>query len=150
MEVIIFCGIQASGKTTFYKDFFLKSHIRISLDQLRTRNKEEKYIQLCLSFNQSFVVDNTNPTINDRGKYINVAKEHKCKIICYYFKSKLNDSLERNKKRIGKENIPEIGVRGTFNKLEIPSFKEGFDELYYVEINENSFTIKEWHNEEIL
>ena len=53
MEVIIFCGIQASGKTTFYKDFFLKSHIRISLDQLRTRNKEEKFIQLVKEVKQN-------------------------------------------------------------------------------------------------
>ncbi|MCB9352743.1 MAG: ATP-binding protein, partial [Lewinellaceae bacterium] len=32
MEGILFIGIQASGKSTFYKERFFNSHLRISLD----------------------------------------------------------------------------------------------------------------------
>ena len=39
---MIFCGIQGSGKTTFYRDHLLASHIRISLDMLRTRRHQPK------------------------------------------------------------------------------------------------------------
>jgi len=45
MEAIIFCGIQATGKTTFFKERFFKTHMRISLDQLNTRNKELRFIE---------------------------------------------------------------------------------------------------------
>jgi len=69
METILFCGIQATGKTTFFKEKFFKTHIRISLDQLNTRNKEWKFIDTCFATQQRFVVDNTNPTKEDRLKY---------------------------------------------------------------------------------
>ncbi|HEX6427542.1 MAG TPA: ATP-binding protein, partial [Niastella sp.] len=74
METIIFCGIQATGKTTFFKEKFFKTHIRISLDQLNTRNKEQKFIETCILTQHPFVVDNTNPTKEEREKYISVAK----------------------------------------------------------------------------
>jgi predicted kinase len=147
METIIFCGIQATGKTTFFKEKFFKTHIRISLDQLNTRNKEQKFIDTCIATQQRYVVDNTNPTKEDRAKYISVAKANKFKVIGYYFQSKLSDSINRNSQRFGKEIIPEIGIKGTFNKLELPSIEEGFDELYYVEIENKNFNIKEWANE---
>ena len=142
MEMILFCGIQASGKTTFFKEKFFKTHIRISMDQLHTRNKEQKFIETCFATQQSFVVDNTNPTKEERLKYISAAKSHKYNIIGYYFQSQLNESIKRNSQRVGKENIPEIGIRGTFNKLEIPTFDEGFDELFYVAIENEQFIIK--------
>lgn len=147
MEAIIFCGIQATGKTTFFKENFFKSHIRISLDQLNTRNKEQKFIETCISTQQPFVVDNTNPSKEDRAKYIAISKANKFKVVGYYFQSKLNEAISRNSQRVGKENIPEIGIKGTYSKLELPSFEEGFDELYYVEIENNIFTIKDWINE---
>ncbi|MDR6563039.1 MULTISPECIES: ATP-binding protein [unclassified Arcicella] len=147
METVIFCGIQATGKTTFFKENFFKTHIRISLDLLKTRNKEQKFIDTCLATQQRYVVDNTNPTKVDRAKYISDAKANKFKVVGYYFQSKINDALNRNSQRLGKENIPEVGIKGTFNKLEIPTFDEGFDELYFVEIDDNNFKIKEWENE---
>jgi predicted kinase len=147
MQAIIFCGIQATGKSTFYKDKFYKSHVHISLDLLKTRHRESKFLELCLQTQQPFVIDNTNPTKEDRQKYISKAKEHKFKIIGYYFQSKLQESLVRNSGRLGKENIPEVGIKSTFSRLEILSFDEGFDEIYYVEIAEEGFTIKNWQNE---
>lgn len=147
MEAVIFCGIQATGKTSFFKDKFFKTHIRISIDQLHTRNKEDKFLEVCLSTQHPFVVDNTNPTKAERQKYISRAKARKFKIIGYYFQSKLTDALVRNSFRQGKENIPDIGIKGTFNKLELPTFDEGFDELFYVEMEDNSFIVKSWTHE---
>lgn len=147
MEVIIFCGIQASGKTTFFKENFFKTHVHISLDLLKTRHREDKFLEVCFQTQQRFVVDNTNPTKVEREKYISKARAHKYKVTGYYFQSKLTESLERNNKRKGKENISEIGVKATFKKLEVPDLAEGFDELYYVEIGNDGFTIKEWTNE---
>ncbi|WP_418360261.1 AAA family ATPase [Sphingobacterium detergens] len=147
MEMIIYCGIQASGKSSFYKENHFNSHVRISMDLLNTRNKENKFIKTCLETQQTFVVDNTNPTKAERAKYIDLAKMYKYKIIGYYFSSSLLSSLERNSARINKERIPDIGIRGTHKKLQIPSLDEGFDKLYYVTLDAEGFIIKDWENE---
>lgn len=70
MEALIFCGIQATGKSTFYKERFFNSHVRISMDLLNTRHKEKRFLDMCIELQQRFVVDNTNPTIADRQRYI--------------------------------------------------------------------------------
>jgi predicted kinase len=144
MEAILFCGIQAAGKTSFYGQNFVNTHMRISLDLLNTRNKEKLFIKTCLDINQRFVVDNTNPTKKERQKYIQLAKSAKFRIVGYYFKTEVQKAIERNLKRKGKEKIPEVGIRGTHNRLEIPEIGEGFDELYLVEILEDKFVVSEW------
>ena len=146
MEAVIFIGVQGSGKSTFCKHRFYDTHIRINLDMLRTKNRENLLLSACLEAKQKFVIDKTNPTAQDRKRYIEPAKKHKFRVIGYYFQSKLEDTLQRNSEREGKAKIDERGVRSTFAKLELPSFAEGFDELYYVWINEsNEFIIEEWN-----
>ena len=113
MEAVIFCGIQASGKSSFYKEHFFRTHMRLSLDMLTTRNKEDKFLDVCLQTQQRFVVDNTNPTAAERTRYIALAHSYKYKVICYYFQSSLTDAVRRNSARKGKELISEIGIRST-------------------------------------
>ena len=132
MQTIIFIGIQGSGKTTFYAKRFLKTHLRISLDMLKTRNKERQFVQLCLATGQKFVVDNTNPTIAERKKYIEAAKEARFEVIGYYFNTPLAEALERNSRRLGKEAVSAIGIRATAKKLQLPVYEEGFDTLFEV------------------
>lgn len=41
MQLIIFTGIQASGKSSFYLLNVHHSHLRINLDMLKTRHREK-------------------------------------------------------------------------------------------------------------
>jgi len=148
MEAVIFIGIQATGKSTFYKERFFKTHIRINLDMLKTRSSEDILLDACIKAKQPFVVDNTNPSIEDRKKYIDIAKNAKFRVVGYYFQSNIADAIMRNEKREGKECIPLAGIKSTHAKLQLPSLEEGFDELYYVKIDdENKFVVEEWKNE---
>lgn len=148
MEVIIFIGIQATGKSTFYKENFFKSHMHINLDMLKTRTRENIFIEGCIRAKQPFVVDNTNSTIEDRKKYIDIAKEAGFSVIGYYFQSNIKDAIARNENRTGKECVPARGIGGTYKKLVLPAYDEGFDKLYYVSIGEdNNFIVEEWKNE---
>lgn len=147
MEGIIIIGLQASGKSTFVHDNFYKTHIRLNMDMLKTRHREGILLNACLEGKQSVVIDNTNPTSKERQKYISKFKKSKFRVIGYYFESKISDCLQRNKQRIGKGKIPEVGIKGTYNKLELPSYEEGFDVLYYVKIHQNNFIVSEWKNE---
>lgn len=147
MEGIIFIGLQASGKSTYYKENFFNSHVRISLDLLNTRNKESKLLETCLGVQQKVVIDNTDPTQEDRAKYIEKFKAKKYKVIGYYFQSYLESSLRRNRQRTGKARIPDVGVFATHKKLELPKKEEGFDELFYIKIVDGEFVKSDWQNE---
>lgn len=147
MEAIIFCGIQGAGKSTFFKERFFQTHVRISLDLLRTRHREKMFLAACLESGQRFVVDNTNPTRAERAVYIQAARSKKFSVAGYYFSSRAEDAMARNALRPGKERVPDVAVKGTLAKLERPSRSEGFDTLYHVAIVDGKFTISEWNDE---
>ena len=71
---VILMGIQGSGKSTFYHKFLAKDLARVNLDTLKTRHKEKILIEECIENAKSFAVDNTNPTKEDRQRYIPLAK----------------------------------------------------------------------------
>jgi len=144
MEGVILIGLQASGKSTFCLKNFYKTHIRLSMDMLKTRHREKILFEACLDGKQSVVIDNTNPSKKDREEYILKLKNKKFSVVGYYFESKISDCIERNKVRLGKDKIPEVGIKGTYNKLELPDYGEGFDALYYVQILDNKFIISDW------
>jgi len=146
MECVIFIGIQASGKTEFYRQKFFKTHVRISLDMLKTRHREDVLLNACIEAKQSFVVDNTNPTAIVRSKYIVAARRRQVKIIGYYFRTDIQGSLERNENRSGRERLERVAILATHEKLELPKVKEGFDELKYVRIAEGfKFTVEDYN-----
>ena len=136
-EAVIFTGIQASGKSTFYKERFFQTHVRVSLDMLRTRNREKKLIQYCLDTEMNFVIDNTNPSQKDRNRYFDLVSRHQFEVHGYYFQSKVGDCILRNNARSEKEKIPAVGIRSTHAKLELPSLSEGYSHLWYVRMSKN-------------
>lgn len=147
MQAVIFIGVQATGKSTFFRERFSDTHVRINLDMLRTRHRETILLDACLQSKQSFVVDNMNLQIEDRERYILPAKAAHFDVVGYYFQSRISDSLRRNQRRTGKRKIPEVGIRAAHNKLQIPSLHEGFDKLYSVKIDPSgSFTLEAWHD----
>ena len=137
-ECIIFVGIQGSGKSTFYKENFFKTHIRINLDMLKTRNRERKLTEACFEAKQDFVVDNTNPTAKSRERYITGAKKAGFKVIAYYFDIEYHDALKRNNSRNGREKVPEKAILSTKRQMEKPAFSEGIDEIFTVITENNS------------
>lgn len=145
METVIFTGLQGSGKSSFYKERFFSTHVRISLDLLRTRNREKRLLAFCLETQQRFVIDNTNPTHADRAKYMGRSKEAGFRVLGYYFRSKVAECLQRNEGRT--DAVPDVAIPATAKKLEIPTFDEGFDELWYVRIDDGQFVVEKWNDE---
>jgi predicted kinase len=146
-EAVIFIGAQASGKSTFYRTRMINTHLRLSMDMLNSRWREEILLRACIESKAAFVIDNTNPTKAERERYILPAKAAKLPVVGYYFRSRLSDLLERNARRAETERVPEVGLRGTYSRLELPGYDEGFDRLFYVQIVENEFEVQEWANE---
>ena len=142
-EMIIFIGIQASGKTTFYHEQ-LAQYAHISLDVLHTRNKERTALEECFASGKSMVIDNTNPTAADRARYISKAKENGYHITGYFFQSRISECVERNEKREGKAKVPRTAIAATSNKLEMPGYAEGFDKLYFIHMENEKMVVEDW------
>jgi hypothetical protein len=87
VEIVLFMGLQASGKSTFWRERFSDTHVRINLDMLRTRHRERRLFQTCLEIGQPVVVDNTNAAVADRKPYIALARTHDFRVVGYYFRS---------------------------------------------------------------
>ena len=144
MEAIIFVGIQGSGKSSFFRERFFATHVRINLDMLRTRHREELLLAACLAAGQSFVIDNTNSLPIDRARYVNRARATGFHTAAYFFESSLREAMARNNLRAGKKKVPAPAVAAAFKKLVRPSSEEGFDEIYIVKLTpESGFVVTE-------
>jgi len=74
MELALLIGIQATGKSSFYKERFYRTHVRVNYDMLKTRHREALLLEACLEGKTSFAVDNTNLARQERARYIVPAK----------------------------------------------------------------------------
>ncbi|MEB3828555.1 ATP-binding protein [Phormidium sp. CCY1219] len=149
MELIIFIGLQGAGKSTFYRRNFAQTHVLISKDLMRNNKKparrQAQLIKENLTSGNSVVVDNTNPTREDRAAIIDIAKNYPAMVIGYYFQSKVRDCLQRNQQRTGKAKVPDKAIYITQKKLVLPDYREGFDKLFYVKIAPSGeFAIAPW------
>ena len=151
MDAIIFIGLQGAGKSTFYRNYLATTHVYISKDQLtrsKTTNKEAKQSQLladALQAGQSVVIDNTNPTVQEREQLIRIAHSYNAKAIGYYFDASVRECLVRNKERSGKAQVPDKAIYITSARMVLPTYEEGFDELFRVYTKDNGlFAIENW------
>src|SRR5258708_32698412 len=134
MDAVIFVGVQGSGKTTFYRERFFDTHVRINLDMLKTRHREQLLLAACLAAKQPFVVDNTNPLPSDRARYIGAAREAGFRVVAYFFDTTLRDAIQRNNRRTGKQKIPVPAIAGALRNLQIPTPEEAWDVVIRVTI----------------
>jgi predicted kinase len=131
MEAVVLCGVQGSGKTTLYRDRFLATHVRVGMDLLRTRAREAAFVAVCLQTRQPFVVDNTNPTVAERRRYVAPARAAGFRVIGYLVEVDAAEALARNAARSGRERVPAAGLVGTARRIVRPAPEEGFDELWH-------------------
>ncbi|HBP23607.1 MAG TPA: kinase [Planctomycetes bacterium] len=150
MDLVMFIGLQGAGKTSFFRARFALTHVHVSKDLYprSARNKGERQareIEAALAEGRSVVVDNTNPTRVERAELVALAHRYGARRVGYYFQSVLADCLERNEQRAGRARIPDVGLYSTSKLLELPSFAEGFDELFYVQLGERQeFHVSPW------
>lgn len=143
VDAVLFIGAQGSGKSTFYRERFSDTHVRINLDMLKTWQREQIFLNACIEARQSFVIDNTNALESDRARYIPLARAARFRVIAYFFETTLADAMRRNSRRSGKQRIPAPALAATFRKLQPPRWEEGFDEIYTVTLSsENVFRVQ--------
>ena len=145
MELVVFVGLQASGKSTFFRERFAESHQHVSKDLFpHNRNKnrrQEHLLRAALSAGRS-VVDNTNPTPEDRRPLVRLGHEYGAKVLGYFFDASVRECIRRNEMREGKARVPDVAIYATAKKLVAPSIEEGFDGLLRVRLNDSAFEVR--------
>ena len=130
-ELILFVGIQAAGKSTYYATHFAATHVSKDLmKNVRDRDaRQQQMIESALAAGRSVVVDNTNPTPLVRAPLIALGRKHGARVIAYLFETVVKDAAARNRLREGKARVPDVALYVTAKKLVPPSLEEGFDEV---------------------
>lgn len=137
--MVIFVGSPASGKSTFAKRHFEKNgYLVINRDTLGTQDKCLKSAQNALNSNKSVIIDNTNPAIESRKAYIDIAKNAKIPVRCFHFETPLDLAKHMNMYRqlitSGKvRRVPDVGFNMYKSKFKQPELSEGFSELKKIE-----------------
>lgn len=133
LEVIIFVGLQAAGKSTYYLANLAATHVHVSKDRMRnTRDRDarqQRLIAEALAAGRPVVVDNTHPTRDVRAPLIAQARAHGARVVAYYFETTVRDAVARNRRREGKARVPDAALFVTAKKMDPPSLSEGFDEV---------------------
>ena len=151
VEMVIMVGIPGSGKTTHAKGE-LPRHVLVSLDIIR-RNRQKmhhlaerygeevspqdpslsvpKRAEYMLASDallacRDVVIDDTNVTKERRKVHIRLAKKHGARIRAVFFIN-YGNAMKRNRKRSGRELVPEDVMRRFLKELRRPSAKEGID-----------------------
>jgi predicted kinase len=144
-ELVVFTGLQASGKTTFYRERFAQTHVHISKDTWpNARRKEERQRRLIdehLRAGRSVVVDNTNPTRDERGPLVAIARALGALISSYTFVVTFEEALYRNSLREGRSRIDDVGLRAVAKRLAVPTEDEGFDQRFEVRSSKGAFVV---------
>lgn len=132
-ELVIFVGLQAAGKSSWYRAHLAATHVHVSKDLMKNvRNrdaKQEALIAESLAAGKSVAVDNTNPTPAVRAPLIALGRTHGARVVACFFESTVRDAVARNRGREGNARVPDVAIFATARKLLPPTLEEGFDEV---------------------
>jgi predicted kinase len=145
-ELVILIGLQASGKSTFFRERFAATHAHVSKDLFRNnrnRNRrQQELVEAALLAGCPVVVDNTNPTVEERRSLTELGRRFGARIVGCSFESGVRECLARNALREGKARVPDVAIYATAKRLVLPSHAEGFDELLCVRLNGYAFEVR--------
>src|SRR5437868_418018 len=147
MELVVFVGLQGSGKSGFYSSRYAGTHVHVSKDLFprHTRQKPERQlrqIEQALATGRSVVVDNTNPRRADRAPLVEMGRRHGARTIAVHFLASVGEALGRNRAREGTARVPDVAIFTAARRLEPPMPEEGFDEVVRVRLGEEGFALE--------
>ncbi|KAL4944251.1 hypothetical protein BDV06DRAFT_187943 [Aspergillus oleicola] len=142
LELVIFCGSPAAGKSTFYWEYLKPlGYERVNQDILKTRPKCIKVAKEHLTAKRSVAIDNTNADVATRAEWIEAAKELNVPIRCVYFSAspalcKHNNAVRAANTSLNPEarkSLPGIAFGDFARRFKEPTLAEGFQDVIRVD-----------------
>lgn len=153
--VFVMCGCPGSGKSTWvFEQMCPVKDVLISRDNIRFTllKDDDDYFaceeKVCNMFFQAI----KNNTSNDDFDNIYIDATHLTRKarsqvrswirrrpyqIAVSFEVPLEVALERNAQRTGRAKVPETVIYNMYHHYDIPSLKEGFDEIWHIDAEGN-------------
>ena len=123
-------GLQGCGKSTWVREHLAATHVVVSKDHWpnarRREARQSRVVAEHLAAGRSVVVDNTNPSPEDRAPLLELAREAGVPARAVWLDLPFELCLERNLAREGRAQVPAVGVLATRRRLVPPSLDEGF------------------------
>jgi len=147
MELVLFIGLQGSGKSGYFHSRYAGTHVHVSKDLYprHTRQKSERQlrqIEQALATGRSTVVDNPNPRRADRAPLIDAGRRAGARIVAVHFLASVGEAIRRNASREGPARVPDVAIYTAARRMEPPLPEEGFDEIVRVRLGEEGFAIE--------
>lgn len=154
----LLAGIPGSGKSTWirnHKNFFAEDNAIISRDQIRfallgenddyfSKENEvwQQYVEktiASLKSNTDTILDATHLNEGSRGKILRALGHYidGVEINAIVINTSLQKAIEQNNMREGRAFVPETAIRNMFSNFSMPTFKEGFDNIYIYKQNKD-------------
>ena len=139
-EVLILVGFPGSGKTTYCFDRAeLGNHVRISQDDLGSKDKCVEKLSTALKEGKSVVVDRCNHDVKQRKLWIDLANYYGAVPRCVHLVVDPEVCFDRIYLRKGHPTITEdldankkrSIIAGFVRAFEQPTLEEGFSEVTY-------------------
>lgn len=135
IEAIVLVGSPASGKSHFAKKYF-ENYVYINRDTMGTWQKCVAALEKAIQEKKSAIIDNTNPDIESRKRYIDVAKKRKISCRCFLMEVSEKQAQHNNAFREmtdSKHSVLGAAVFGGYRgKFKEPTLKEGFQQIVRV------------------
>ncbi|CAF4244268.1 unnamed protein product, partial [Adineta steineri] len=138
-EVIVMCGLPASGKSWFVKKYIVPHKYEyVNRDEVGTWQKCVKMAELALNKKQSVVIDNTNLDKESRQRYIEVANTFGVSCRCFVMNVSIEHTKHNNlfRQMIGTDDahkdVNDIVIMGAQKRYVKPTLDEGFSEIVTV------------------
>lgn len=136
-EVILMVGGPGSGKSYFAQSITSYGYEIVSRDILGSWQKCVDRVNDCIEAGRKVIVDNTNGTKDERGRYISAAKKHKVPCRCFHMatsdKHAEHNIAFRELTDPTHTKINSIVLNGQRKRYESPDLQEGFKDIFEID-----------------
>ena len=126
-------GLQGSGKSTWVERHLAGTHVVVSKDHWpharRRETRQRRVVAELLAAGSSVVVDNTNPSPEDRAPLIAAARRTGASVRAVVLDTAADICRARNEAREGRARVPPVGLHATRARFVAPTTAEGFDRI---------------------
>lgn len=138
LEIVVMVGGPGSGKSFFANDILAcNSYAVVNRDTLGSWQKCVDRVNDLIKAGKKVVVDNTNGTKEQRGRYVTAAKRHKVPCRCFVMATTHHHTLHniafRELTDASHSKISDIVINSYRKYYEVPELEEGFTEISSVE-----------------